>query len=167
MKDDDATKTEQGPPPPARGKKEIRKERETKREGKKRKEGKPERRAQNRTEPTTGSNVKERQGRQGRTPEGTGTGENSTTPPSPGQGSRRERHRNRTVTSHPPGKDDGWKERRKREEGKAGSDQSRTDQNKGKNEDTTREHRKRTEGKPENSMAGKSADCLTLSFFHI
>ena len=42
MKDDDATKTEQGPPPPARGKKEIRKERETKRDGRKRKEGKPE-----------------------------------------------------------------------------------------------------------------------------
>ena len=75
--------------------------------------------------------------------------------------------RNRTVTNHPPGKEDGRKERRKREEGKAGADQNRTDQNKGKNEDTTREHRKRTEGKPENSMVGKSADCLTLSFFHI
>ena len=49
---------------------------------------------------------------------------------------------NRTVTP-PPGTEDRRNDRRKREEGKAGADQTRTDQNKGKNEDTTRDYRKR------------------------
>ena len=97
---------------------------------------------------------KERQGRQGKTPEGTGTGENSSTHPSTGQGSKRERQRRDErrkdgITTEqnrdqpPPGKEDRGKDRRKREEGKAGADQNRTDQNKGKNEDTTRDYRKR------------------------
>jgi len=65
------------------------------------------------------------------------------------------------------GKEVRRKERRKREEGKAGADQNRTDQNKGKNADTTREDRKRIEGKPESSMVCISADFLTFVLFHI
>ena len=70
---------------------------------------------------------KERQGRQGKTPEGTGTGENSTTPPPPARevkgkdkGETNEgeigSQRNRTVTNHHPG--EGRRKERKKKEGR-------------------------------------------------
>ena len=86
--------------------------------------------------------------------------------PRPGKQKGKTPEQNR---DHPPPRGrmtDGKKEERGKE---ARREQTRTEQTRrqGKNEDTTRDDRKRSEGKPENSIVGKSADCLTLSFFHI